>query len=439
MRRPLSLAQQNALRLIAVFVAFEVIAALAVVWFLMMPLARRAADDFAELLALSAQTWSELPPTTRPAFERHLVDAHGIELRLAPPSDASAREGRDAYARRVERTLAAQFGDAIRIAGSKRADDHWHWVAIPSGGRIVWIGFPHSRVGTQPLATILLTLAAGVILALLAAWWLALRIVAPLRQLDEAAAVLGRGERPELLPERGPRELAALAHRINALVREVHDLLDGRTTLLAGLSHDLRTPLSRMRLALEMLARRPDPALIGRLDKDIEEMNRLVGDMLELARGLGRETAVDVDAKALLEKLAARAREAGKGVEVLAEPCVVRAAPMALRRLLENLLSNAQRYGGDRPVQLQARSDGSSVQLGVLDRGPGIPAEQIEAVFRPFHRVEPSRNPGTGGAGLGLAIVRQLAQSNGWTVRLENRVDGGLAAWVTLPNASQPT
>jgi two-component system osmolarity sensor histidine kinase EnvZ len=112
---------------------------------------------------------------------------------------------------------------------------------------------------------------------------------------------------------------------------------------------------------------------------------------------------------------------------------------MALRRLLENLLSNAQRYGGDQPVRLQALSDGSSVQLGVLDRGPGIPAEQIDAVFRPFHRVEPSRNPGTGGAGLGLAIVRQLAQSNGWIVRLENRVDGGLAAWVTLPNASQST
>ena len=101
MRRPLSLAQQNALRLIVVFVAFEIIAALAVVWLLMVPLARRAADDFGELLALSAETWSELPPMTRPAFERHLRESHGIELQLAPPADAREREGRDFYALRV--------------------------------------------------------------------------------------------------------------------------------------------------------------------------------------------------------------------------------------------------------------------------------------------------------------------------------------------------
>ena len=319
MRRPLSLAQQNALRLIAVFVAFEIIAALAVVWFLMLPLARRAADDFGELLALSAETWSELPPMTRPAFERHLRESHGIELHLAPPVDAREREGRDFYVLRVERALTAKFGDAVAIAGSEQSGEPWHWVAIPSGGRTLWLGFPHSRVGTQPLVTVLLTLAAGLILAVLAAGWLARRIVAPLERLDAAAALLGRGERPALLPETGPRELATLAQRVNALGREVHELLDGRTTLLAGLSHDLRTPLARMRLAIEMLSRRPDPALIERLERDIEEMNRLVGDMLELARGLGREAPREIDVGELLEELAESAREAGTSVTVAAE------------------------------------------------------------------------------------------------------------------------
>ncbi|MBS1210894.1 MAG: histidine kinase, partial [Proteobacteria bacterium] len=119
-------------------------------------------------------------------------------------------------------------------------------------------------------------------LSLLAAAWIALRIVAPLRRLGEAAIVLGRGGTPELLPESGPRELAALSRRINELARQVQDLLEGRTTLLAGLSHDLRTPLARMRLGLEMLARHPEPSLIERLDRDVEEMNRLVGEMLDL-------------------------------------------------------------------------------------------------------------------------------------------------------------
>jgi two-component system osmolarity sensor histidine kinase EnvZ len=285
------------------------------------------------------------------------------------------------------------------------------------------------------MTTILLTLIAGLVLAVLAAVWLARRIVAPLERLDQAAAALGRGEQPELLPEQGPRELATLTHRVNTLAREVQELLDGRTTLLAGLSHDLRTPLARMRLALEMLARRPDPALIERLDRDIEEMNRLVGDMLELARGLGRESPRDIDVQVLLEQLAVQSREGGVDVQVMAEPCSVSAAPMALRRVLGNLLANAQRYGGQHPIELVVRRDGGGVRIGVLDRGPGIPRDQIEAVFRPFHRVEPSRNPGTGGSGLGLAIVRQLAQSNGWSVELENRAGGGLAAWVTLPDS----
>ena len=434
MRRPLSLAQQNALRLIVVFVGFEVIAALAVVWFLMVPLAQRAAEDFGELLALSAETWSELPPMTRSAFERHLVDVHGIELRQAPPADAREREGRDFYVRHVQGTLEAQFGAPIRVAATEQDGEPWHWVAIPSGGRVLWVGFPHSRVGTQPMTTALVTLTAGMLLAIVAAAWLARRIVAPLERLDAAAAVLGRGERPEQLPETGPRELAALARRINALGREVHDLLEGRTTLLAGLSHDLRTPLARMRLALEMLGRRPDPALIERLDRDIEEMNRLVGDMLELARGLGREAPREVDVQALLEQLATQAREAGVDVTVNAAQCTVSAAPQALRRLLGNLLSNAQRYGGGRPVELVARRESDGVRIGVLDRGPGIPTDQVEAVFRPFHRVEASRSPGTGGSGLGLAIVRQLAQANGWSVGLENRAGGGLAAWVVMPD-----
>jgi two-component system osmolarity sensor histidine kinase EnvZ len=108
--------------------------------------------------------------------------------------------------------------------------------------------------------------------------------------------------------------------------------------------------------------------------------------------------------------------------------------PAALRRVLANLLANAQRYAGDNLVELRAEPGDGACRIGVLDRGPGIPEDQLEAVFRPFHRVESSRNPATGGTGLGLAIVRQLAQANGWRVWLENRPEGGLAAWVSVPH-----
>jgi two-component system osmolarity sensor histidine kinase EnvZ len=437
MPRGLSLTHQNAWRLALVFVVFELLVALAVVFLLMLPMARRASSDLAGLMVLSAQTWSELPPQTRAAFTRELAASHQIELSVAAPSGTPANAWLSLYLRRLEQSLTARTGRAVDLRNVIQEGETWHWAALPSGGRVLWVGFPHGRIGPQPLMTALLTLAAGMVLALLAAWWLARRTVAPLKRFDAAAASLGRGETPELLPETGPRELAALAHRFNELARQVRDLLEARTTLLAGLSHDLRTPLARMRLALEMQQRKPDPAWIARLDTDIEEMNRLVGDLLELARGLGSEVAEPVDVPALLEALARRERELGAGtdaeVRVHSPPLHLDAPPATLSRILENLLANARRYAPGAPVELRAEETAGICRIGVLDRGPGIPEAQLETVFRPFHRVESSRNTATGGTGLGLAIVRQLAQANGWRVHLQNRAGGGLAAWLEIP------
>lgn len=434
MSRPLSLSQQNALRLALVFVLFEVLAALTVIYLLMLPMALRATSDLAGLMVLSAQTWSELPPETRPAFEQELTASHGLTLADAPPTNATRSTWRGIYLRELEAQLAARTGGAVDLVSVDAAGaDPWLLAGLPGGGRTLWLGFPRSRIGPQPLAAALLTLATGLVLAGLAAWWLGRSTVAPLRRFDAAAAILGRGATPGLLSETGPRELASLAHRFNQLARQVHDLLEARTTLLAGLSHDLRTPLARMRLALEMVQRRPDPDWIERLETDVDEMNRLVGNVLDLARGLGSEAASSVDLRALLEDLADRAWEAGAEVDVRCPDLRISAPPAALRRVLGNLLANAQRYAGDGPVELRAESREGACLIGALDRGPGIPEEQIEAVFRPFHRVDSSRSPVTGGSGLGLAIVRQLAQANGWQVWLENRFDGGLAAWVRVP------
>ena len=435
-----SLSQQNALRLALVFVLFAVLVALAVVFLLMQPLAKRATSDLAGLMVLAAQTWGELPPDTRPAFERELTAAHGLTLTAVPPAGATRTAWHGIYVRELEAQLAGRAGAPLDLASIDAGTEPWLWAGLPAGGRTLWLGFPRSRVGPQPLAAALLTLSAALILAGLAAWWLGHSTVAPLKRFAAAAAVLGRGATPDLLPETGPRELSSLAHRFNQLARQVHDLLEARTTLLAGLSHDLRTPLARMRLALEMMQRRPDPAWIERLETDVEEMNRLVGDVLELARGLGGEAAVPVDLAALLESLASRAWEAGAEVAVQCPDLLISAPPAALRRVLGNLLSNAQRYAGNGPIELRAESSDGACIIGIIDRGPGIPEDQLEAVFRPFHRVDASRSPTTGGTGLGLAIVRQLAQANGWQVRLENRRGGGLAAWVSVPTRiGEPT
>jgi two-component system osmolarity sensor histidine kinase EnvZ len=405
------------------------------VFLLMLPMARQAAGDLSSLMVLAAQTWGELPPETRPAFTRELEVSHQLILSDEAPAEATPIRWHGPYAEQLEAGLSQRVGVAVVLFSNSRQGETWHWAQLPSGERSLWLGFAHSRIGTQPLVASLITLGASILFAILAAMWLARRTVEPLERFGSAAASLGRGETPDLLPETGPRELATLARRFNRLALQVRELLDARTTLLAGLSHDLRTPLARMVLALEMLRRRPEAALIERLERDAEEMNQLVGNMLGLARGLGQgqEQAETVDLTELLADLASRARESGAEVTCQVAPCVVHAPAQALRRLLGNLFENAVRHGGGSRIEVNVAQTDTGLRIGVLDAGPGIPEDQLDAVFRPFHRVEVSRNRATGGSGLGLAIVRQLAQANGWQVVLENRAQGGLAAWVTLP------
>lgn len=428
-----SLTQQNALRLVLVFIVFELLLAVAVVLLLMQPMARQAASDLASLMVLSAQTWSELPPETRPAFTQALADSHQLILTTGKPDAAKPIDWHGPFAEQLEESLGQRTGAPVVLANSSRDGETWHWAALPSGELTLWLGFAHSRIGTQPLAAALITLIAGMLFAVFAAIWLARRTVAPLERFGIAAAALGRGETPDWLPETGPRELAALARQFNSLARQVKELLEARTTLLVGLSHDLRTPLARMRLALEMLRSRPEPAWIERLDHDIGEMNQLVADVLAMARGLGKEEIVAVNLGELLDEQASRIRESGARIAVTGEQPVIDLPVRALARVLGNLIDNALRHGGGTPIELTVEAEENAWRVGVLDQGPGIPPEQLDTVFQPFHRVDLSRNRATGGTGLGLAIVRQLAQANGWRVTLENRPQGGLAAWIALP------
>lgn len=430
--KPASLARQNTLLLAAAFMLVELLAALSFAFFLMLPVARRSADDLAGLMMLSAQTWAELPPETRMAFEHELMDNHQLALR-----DESAGKGADEwhppYFYLLEAALSRRLGAPLHLASEAVGNTTWYWADLPAGEGALAVGLPRTRIATQPLLAFALAFCGGLLCAGAFAWWLARRITAPLARFETAAARIGLGEVPELLPEIGPRELATLASRFNAMARQVRDLLSARTTLLAGVSHDLRTPLARMRLALEMMKSDPAPALIARLESDIEEMNGLIATLLDLARGLEREPPEETDLAALLNELAEQAAAHGREISVRCLDCRRAVAPRALRRALGNLLQNALRHAPAGPLELVCEARGASCRVGVLDRGPGIPPHRIAAMFEPFQRLDASRSPQTGGAGLGLAIVRELARANGWRATLEPRAGGGLSAWIELP------
>lgn len=409
----------------------ELLVAAALIAFLIQPLARRSADDLAGIMILAAQTWAELPPETRADFELELLKSHGLAMRAELPG-SGLDEWHPPYFYLLEDALARRIGAGQHLAREEVGGVVWYWTSLPAGDRRLAVGLVQERVGARPGAALAVALLGGLAIAGGLAYGLARRITVPLARLEDMAMRVGQGENIVLLPETGPRELVAVAHRFNQMSQQVQDLLAARTTLLAGVSHDLRTPLARMAVALELLKSDPTPKLIARLEGDIEQMNRLIGHVLELARGLERETLVELDIAELLAGLAADYSTPTSPVTVHCPSCPRLVAPLALSRALGNLLQNAQRYAPDKPVDLVCVVEGEQCRLGVLDRGPGIPPDKMEAVFRPFQRLDASRSPVTGGAGLGLAIVRELARANAWQVSLVNRTGGGLEAWILL-------
>jgi signal transduction histidine kinase len=254
-------------------------------------------------------------------------------------------------------------------------------------------------------------------------------ITRPLADLAAAAEAVGRGARAPLR-ETGARELREATRAFNTMQERLHRYLDSRTRVLSAMSHDLRTPLTRLKLRTESL---DDEVLRDRFNADLDEMQRMVTGALNLFRGMNHDEPLQaVDVNALVATLRGELAALGTNVEVrgtAGAPLLAR--PTALKRCLGNLLSNAAKYGANPAVEIE---DGpSDLVIRVLDDGPGIPAEMLEQVFEPFFRLESSRNSDTGGVGLGLSIARDLAQAHGGSLTLRNRSPRGLEATLRLP------
>jgi two-component system osmolarity sensor histidine kinase EnvZ len=261
-------------------------------------------------------------------------------------------------------------------------------------------------------------------------------VTAPVAKLAEAARQIGSGNKPPYIPEIGVTEFADLAHIFNETSQQLEARRENQTTLLAGVSHDLRSPLARMKMALGMLGEQCTSPLLVRMERDIAEMDQLIGAQLQLARAQEREAAEKTDIHALLvELLEATEAQAPGRLKLRADhsTCVLTIAPMALRRCISNLLDNALRYAGNGEIQVVCRHVKGAVLIGVRDYGAGIPKALAANVFRPFYRLEASRNRSTGGSGLGLAITRQLAETHGWQVALKSRRHGGACFWLCIP------
>ena len=218
------------------------------------------------------------------------------------------------------------------------------------------------------------------------------------------------------------------------MAKEISTLLNNRTTLFAGISHDLRTPITRMQLVIEMLNEQQDPELIARLRHDLEEMTQLITDTLDLARGLRPHAAEEINLHEFINDLLTGFQYKDIHISFSSDnSCFCSVDSQALRRVLTNLIDNAVRYSEQKPVEIHCGHTANDITIQVLDQGKGIPHDQHEAVFRPFYRLEPSRNKTTGGSGLGLTIVQQLCDVNRWQIKILSRPTGGTILELTLP------
>lgn len=392
-------------------------------------IARQFSDTkLVELRSLRAALAATDPPATAAtlarfgqAYEARIVADQERPFTGAPPQGPLLVE--------LERRLKGELGPETELRIQPRL--HLLWIKLVAGDRAYWAGFrlpPRPGEGAPSRALEWSVLIMAVLLA--SAYAFARYLARPLRQLNEAVASVGQGKSPPPLPESGPSEIVNLNRGFNQMLSNLRQIEQDRAVLLAGISHDLRTPLARLRLGIEV-GTSDDKARQGMVD-DIEEMDRIISQFLDFARD-GQESALEeCDPGDIVATVVARHRRAGRDLSFTrGELPRVALRTTAFERLVSNLVDNALRHGGA-PVAITSRVEDRSIVLEVADRGPGVPSDQVDYLKRPFTRGDPARS-GAAGAGLGLAIVERIARLHRGRLELLPREGGGMIARVSIP------
>ncbi len=406
------------------------------------PRAQQLGQMLVSIVNLTRAALVNADPLLRLALLRDLSEQEGIRIYPAEAADRVAPIHDSHMFEIVETQLKRDLGPRTRLVG-EREGVPGIWVSFQIDPEdpedLFWVMLPRDRFQrVRTLEWIGWTAAAG-LLALIAAFLIVRHMAHPLAAMANAARYVGRGELPQPLPETGPEEFQEVSRAFNQMSVDLAQLESDRALVLAGVSHDLRTPLARLRLGIELSGAPAED--IDAMSADIEEMDRILAQFLDFARGSAEEPISEVDAYGLLEELAASYQRRNFAVSLLPGQPVVKfpGRPKALRRALANLIDNALRYAGrEQTIDLAIARTGGYLHLEVLDRGPGIAPDQVERLKRPFTRLEAARTDARG-SGLGLAIVERIARAHGGRLELRPREGGGLRAELVLSMAEAGT
>lgn len=390
-------------------------------------------------------------PDIRPMTVQTITRPYGV---LVVPVDRRPDIGRlpgPAFRHIVDR-LHKQLGENVEVRWGTSLDQAIVWIRFPVAtgtnasiargspfeerSRDVWVGFPLRNVdaGELPRRVIGFIVLATIAL-LLGTFWFTRRLTRPLSELSRAVETVAEGRHPEPLPEDGPSEIAAVSRNVNKMAANLEQLETDRKTMLAGISHDIRTPLARLRLASEISI--ADVKARRDVAADIDEIDRIVTQFLDFARGEPNETPTQMRVDEAIGHIAEKAAANSQTVEWVVDPnnsahqAMIELYPAAFERMLMNLIENAHHYGKP-PVQLTASLIDGKLELAVLDHGEGISVADAARLKQPFVRGDSARG-GAMGAGLGLAIVDRLTRWHKGHFEIGRRAGGGNAARIILP------
>ena len=401
------------------------------------PRARETAQLAASAVNLIRAALFAAAPENRPALFNELSTREGIRLLPAEADDRIESMPDSRFHRLISRELSARLGPHTRIAAevdgvsgfwvSFRLDDH--------DEDEYWLILLRERAMRSVAGHWLIWGLLALLLALAVAWLIASRISRPLKAMASSAEAVGRGQRPQPLPESGAAEMRLLAGAFNAMAADLERHERDRSEVLAGISHDLRTPLTRLRLEAELSV--TDESARQAIVDDIEQMEAVISQFMDYARTELGEEPVATDLVALLASMVERQRQRGQPILLLADDLrELPVRPRALTRAVGNLIDNALKYGGGE-ISVRVTRQAGEVWIDVADRGTGIPESEAERLKRPFTRLDAARSNATG-TGLGLAIVERIARLHDGRLELLRNPGGGLLARLVISTSPLP-
>lgn len=395
------------------------------------PRALQAAQQIVSVVNLTRAALITAQPSRRFELLEELSQREGIQVYIDDPDESADPVPDRPFFHLIETELSQTLGPATRITLT-RGGIRGLWVSFRIDEQDYWVRMPRARIERNDSIRWFGWTVLVLVFALSGAFLIVARINRPLRELTKAAGDVGRGATPQPVSETGPAEIKTLARTFNQMATDLKRLDEERAILLAGVSHDLRTPLARVRLGLEMLGDERDAAMRADLARDIADIDDAIGQFLDFARLNNPEPEEpDCSLDELIDSVVSRYHNADRTV-TFAPGHVPRLPlrPASIRRLVTNLVENALRHGSG-SVEIATSLDGDEVRIDVMDRGPGIPDTHVERMLQPFTRMESART-GAGGTGLGLAIVDRIARQHGGHVELTARDGGGLRARAVL-------